>query len=66
MNLSLILKNPLIAPESSGSQEEKRCEKGMLVEVGVIALLTSLLVAGIAYSSVKKRKEEIKLEPILL
>ena len=54
MNLSLILKNPLVAPEFSGSQEEKGCEKGMLV--GVIALLTSLLVAGLAYSSVKKRR----------
>ena len=38
----------------------------MLVEAGVIALLTLLLVAGLAYSSVKKRKEETKLEPILL
>jgi len=66
MNLSLILKNPLMAPEFSGSQEEKGCEKGMLLEVSVIALLTLLLVAGLAYSSVKKRKEEIKLEPILL
>ena len=38
----------------------------MLVEVGVIALLTLLLVAELAYSSRKKRKEEIRLEPILL